>query len=62
MRLTALPPAPAGFENIIVQVVELLDVRLVAAHCSEEIEKAPDSSDRVAGWVDPLREAVIVAD
>ena len=59
-RVTAVPPAPAALENVSVQMVELLDARLVAAHCTEDSVKV-DTSDRVTGCEDPLSDAVTVA-
>ena len=56
-----MPPAPAALENVSVQVVEVLETRLPAVHCSEEIENVV-TSDRVTDCEDPLRDAVTVAD
>ena len=55
-----MPPAPAALENVSVQMVEVLDARLVAAHCKEESVNV-DTSDRVTGCEDPLSDAVTVA-
>ena len=59
--VTLAPPAGAAFESVTVQVVEAFDVRLAAAHCSEETEIV-DVSDVVTACEDPLRAAVTVAD
>ena len=58
--VTLVPPVAAPFDSVTVHVVEALDVRLVAAHCSEETAIGA-TSDRVAGVEDPLSVAVMVA-
>ena len=58
--VTLVPPAAAPFDSVTVHVVEVLDVRLVAAHCSEETAIGA-TSDRVTGVEDPLSVAVTVA-
>ena len=57
---TLVPPVAAPLDSVTVHVVEALEVRLVAAHCSEETAIGP-TRDRVTGVEDPLSVAVMVA-
>ena len=59
-RMTLAPPDAAALDSATVQVVAVLDARLVAAHCSEETTIGA-TSDRVTGWDIPLSVAVMVA-
>jgi hypothetical protein len=59
-RATVAPAPEAALDNITAQVVEVFAVRLVAAHCSPEIVKV-ETSEKVTGLDEPLRDAVIVA-
>lgn len=59
-RATETPPDGAGLESVTVQEVLALDTRVEAAHCSEEITGAV-TSEMVAAFEEPLREAVTVA-
>jgi hypothetical protein len=58
---TVAPAPEAALDSVTVQVVEALAVRLVVMHCNPETVRV-ETSERVTGLEDPLREAVTVAD
>jgi hypothetical protein len=58
--VTATPPAGAAPANVTVQVVVALEVRVEAAHWTEEISVGA-LRERLNAWEEPLRDAVIVA-
>ena len=58
---TVAPAPEAALDSVTVQVVEALAVRLVVTHCNPETVRV-ETSDKVTGLADPLREAVTVAD
>ena len=60
-RVTVAPGPEAVLDSVTVQMVEALAVRLVATHCNPETVRV-ETSERVTGLEDPLREAVTVAD
>jgi hypothetical protein len=60
-RVTVEPAPEAALDSVTMQVVEALAVRLVATHCNPETVRV-ETSDRVTGLEDPLRDAVTVAD
>jgi len=47
-------------DSVTVQMVEALAVRLVATHCNPETVRV-ETSEKVNGLDDPLRDAVTVA-
>jgi hypothetical protein len=60
-RLTVAPGPEAALDSVTVQVVEALALRLVVTHCNPATVRV-ETSERVTGLEDPLREAVTVAD
>jgi hypothetical protein len=59
-RVTVAPGPEAVLDSVTVQMVEALAVRLVATHCNPETVRV-ETSEKVNGLDDPLRDAVTVA-
>ena len=55
-----LVAAEGALDRVTVQVVEADAARVVLPHCSEEIVMGAAVTVRVAVWLVPLREAVMV--
>lgn len=59
-RETETPPEGACAESVTVQEVLLMELKVEAPHCKDEID-AGGASEMLKGVEEPLREAVIVA-
>jgi hypothetical protein len=58
--MVTLVPAAAAWLSVIVQVVDAFEARELAAHWSELMEVGA-TSEMVACWLEPFREAVRLA-
>jgi hypothetical protein len=58
--IVTLVPAAAAWLSVMVQVVDAFEARELAVHCSELIEVGA-TSEMVACWLEPFREAVRAA-
>jgi hypothetical protein len=60
-RATVAPAPEAALDNVTVQLVDALAARLVDTHCNPETVRV-ETSERVTGLDEPLKDAVTVAD